>query len=590
MPISSVAMFRRVMASSLRQNHHPSSTSVATTARDLVGGRPPSTIANFPRLLTTSSHRSPESPGALKDSSSANTTWTNTKPSFSATSNTISNTTTTKTTITTATIASNPPPPPSTTSPTTTNKKDLIKPKASNPLPPFHVQFEEQSQLQYHERHQQKQRQRQRQKRQKHRKYHGNYPFKNQHSHHNTNHRNQSPHHDPQRASNNPYNNHPPNRPYEQHAPPNQQQQQQRRRPSNHTPRHHKNHRHHAANGGGGYNNPYPGNPNHPRPPPQQQPKRLLVAQDVFPQSSYVELKNIPILSSLEDVVRTVNQVLDIEKERGIVDLDALEQQLATKATAPIVSGQGDTKESMDQHDNTTTEETPLPPPPIPNSLPLLQFDEHENDHNADQETYQDYAQTKEVNIRQEQQEQHKRWIVSAKSILSTKYRPTGWKLQFANRSIVHALLTHAKENTIFCAWKPIQVEEWRNNSGTTRGSHAANDNYKRRVPRHSSPTPSMTTTVSSDSIQISDSMVRIENCPRGMTIDHLRHVLRRYDLSLQDTPSIIKLTESTGGGDSFLVKFEDSTWARAAIREMQGVAIQPKHALRFCQYPQQLL
>lgn len=219
--------------------------------------------------------------------------------------------------------------------------------------------------------------------------------------------------------------------------------------------------------------------------------------ETMFTSCSWVQINNIPVLSTLEDVVRSVEEVLEFEKERGIIDLDANDWEKGE-------------------------------------SLPLLDLPEEGHE-----------------------------WVLSAKLVLSTYYRPSGWRLEFDNRSIAHALLQHTKHtSSLKCAWKPVTVEEWNQDLGNVQTEQEKQQQ------------------------KISDASIRIENCTEKTTVDHLRHVLRRYDLTTEPN-SIQKLSRSRND-IFFLVHFANASWARAAVRELQGVVVN-KNELRFCQYPKQI-
>jgi hypothetical protein len=155
------------------------------------------------------------------------------------------------------------------------------------------------------------------------------------------------------------------------------------------------------------------------------------------------------------------------------------------------------------------------------------------------------------------------RWVKKAHVILSAFGRPMGWHLQFDNRSIVHALLTHARENQVLCAWRKVEVQEFRGR--------------EEEVLQHFH--------------EISDSTVRIENCPPNVQRLNLVNLLSRYDM--KDGNSIVKWgvekLEETNVPRTFLVHFADASWARAAVREKQSHMIKGRE-LRLAQYPKQLL
>ena len=145
--------------------------------------------------------------------------------------------------------------------------------------------------------------------------------------------------------------------------------------------------------------------------------------------------------------------------------------------------------------------------------------------------------------------------VVKSHLVLSANGRPAGWRIQFANRSIANAVLRSAKKDPLRCAWKTVSVKELKQETS---------------VPP-----------------EVDESWIRVENCYPAMTVDHLRHIFRRYDLA-RDGPAIQRWESEETGFQMFLIHFADASWARAAIRELQGVDVKGK-ALELFQYPKQI-
>lgn len=89
----------------------------------------------------------------------------------------------------------------------------------------------------------------------------------------------------------------------------------------------------------------------------------------------------------------------------------------------------------------------------------------------------------------------------------------------------------------------------------------------------------------------VTDSMIRVENCPASLTAETVTLMMSRYDL----TP--IGHTVSEWKGETldgkvaplmFVVHFADPSWARAAVRDLQATNVDGKF-LTFAQYPRQL-
>ena len=206
--------------------------------------------------------------------------------------------------------------------------------------------------------------------------------------------------------------------------------------------------------------------------------------------SNWVQISNIPPMASLDDIVRSVNGVMDHEQQLGIVDLDGI---LQTNDTPPMV---------------------------------------------------------KRI---------HKEWVQSATFILSEHGRPYAWRIQFENRSLAHAFLQRAMAIPFRLVWKPVEVKEWNS--------------------QISGPEPL---------IKVNESMIRVENFPFGTSPDFMRHLFRRYDLAL-DGPTILPWESKLTGFKMFVVRFANPSWARAAVRELQGVEVE-NYQLRLAQYPKQII
>jgi hypothetical protein len=228
--------------------------------------------------------------------------------------------------------------------------------------------------------------------------------------------------------------------------------------------------------------------------------KQLESGGEKLPQSCWVQVDNIPPLSSLNAILMGVKTALDIEQERGIVDLDA----------------------SWEPEEDGT--------------IPFLPTNSED-------------------------------WVLTAKIILSPFGRPTGWHLCFQNRSIVHALLTHARETPIRCAWKKVGIKQ---GTGVSAVSSASDP----------------------DETLVSDATLRVENCSDDTMASTLVRFFSRYDLT-QTGSSVVQWEGITIDGKvaprTFLVHFADASWARAALREKQSAFLKGK-TLRLAQYPKQIL
>ena len=150
--------------------------------------------------------------------------------------------------------------------------------------------------------------------------------------------------------------------------------------------------------------------------------------------------------------------------------------------------------------------------------------------------------------------------------VLSPFGRPTGWKIQFTSRSIVQALLLKQKDAAISCAWKQVRISEWH---------------------------PEL----ESDDVlpQITSATLRVEGYPHHMSPLLLMNLFSRFDLdeSKSRKKSIEPWQEKTIDGKSsnntWLVHFDNASWARAAMREKQSTVIKG-NTLVLSPYPEQIL
>jgi hypothetical protein len=90
----------------------------------------------------------------------------------------------------------------------------------------------------------------------------------------------------------------------------------------------------------------------------------------------------------------------------------------------------------------------------------------------------------------------------------------------------------------------------------------------------------------------VSDAAIRVENCSNEMSEGQCRFLFRRHELAWEG-PNVINLGGKEVGGrqvpNSFIIRFADASWARAALRELQGVDFRGS-VLRLAQYPKQLM
>jgi hypothetical protein len=261
----------------------------------------------------------------------------------------------------------------------------------------------------------------------------------------------------------------------------------------------------------------------------------------------------------LDALLDGIQHALDIEEKIGIVNLDG-----EWCNTEPIPFLQSSDPTSITNEETTSTNFSTSPPNEVKNK-----------------------------------NKPHK-WVRKARLVLSPYARPTGWYLQFDNRSIVYALLRHAKEHPIRSTWRSVRLKEHRNNH-----YHNSNDNNDDTNGNHD-PVSYGNFILNDD---ISDSTLRVENCPYYVTEASMLNFFSRYDLissvgTNNGKPIQLWHGITTDGRvcppTTYLVHFADRSWARAALREKQGTFMSkmgqpvvdhrnPK-PLHLIQYPRQML
>jgi len=162
------------------------------------------------------------------------------------------------------------------------------------------------------------------------------------------------------------------------------------------------------------------------------------------------------------------------------------------------------------------------------------------------------------------------RLVEAAHVVISPFGRPNGWYLKFPNRSLANAILSRAQQEHFHMAWKVVQLSEHNYDPVREQEQDYAHKN----------------------GLVINDSMVRFENCPVGMRDEDIQLRLSRFDLAPQGK-TVIRWKGWTNDGKRaplmFVVRFASAAWARAAIREMQGLRVNGK-SIKMIQYPNQLL
>jgi hypothetical protein len=310
--------------------------------------------------------------------------------------------------------------------------------------------------------------------------------------------------------------------------------------------------------------------------------------------TEWVQVTNIPQLSTLDDLLPDIERIMNVELSMGIVDLDAAENMIKNHGS------DGASKLSQ--------------------QLPLWEPNSSLPPH----------------------------LVVEARVMLSTLKRQQGWYLKFPNRSVVHALMSHLKEAKKIEArqtrdkWKVMQENKWRRKTSMSKDKVDDEEEEEEVVVEENIPTASensllqirplmcawrivevspfyvgrssySTSDGSFDSFMdglkymIGDNVLRVENCSRETTVDDLKYFFRRFALydERQNTVDNLRSVELVVKGEetiqrhldnvtpcktnSFLVRFASSADARAALTEKQNVELLGKR-IRLARYSRQMI
>ncbi|KAL3914263.1 MAG: hypothetical protein SGILL_006173, partial [Bacillariaceae sp.] len=269
----------------------------------------------------------------------------------------------------------------------------------------------------------------------------------------------------------------------------------------------------------------------------------------LLPTSEWVHLNGTLPLSSLDEVVTSIEQILYEELVgAGVVDLDAMWHPLQDEEvpTVPIVRAEVDTDNSVD----------------------------HDDDDSLDQDLEDNIE-----NLTMEEAKGQTFHVQAAHVVLSPFGRPTGWHVKLASSSMVNALIVRAASKLkVRVGWKMVQVQEY----NYPRLDDATSEEEQRKIKRQNH----------INNLPIDDTMVRFENCHPTLSEEHLRFLLSRFELARTGGATVIRWKGVTDDGKRqlmFVVRFLDASWARAAVRENQGLEVYGKD-LRLIQFPKQLL
>jgi hypothetical protein len=308
------------------------------------------------------------------------------------------------------------------------------------------------------------------------------------------------------------------------------------------------------------------------------------------PTNEWVVVNNTSPISTLEAMVEGINDALDtvLTEHGGITDLEALWDP--RMYLGQIRLPQLDFDSIFPQYSSRVMQPT----------IETASTTGHDNNQNEEEESL---LSRRVISP----QDDSFRWVHEARMLLSPYGRPLGWKLKFANRSILYALLVRAKNNPVKCSWKTVQLD-----SLSAQIQQQLDDHFppQEAYVEFAFVKPTRPFIRDDDNVNViqpfgnnhlyyddldiktlewlDDSVVRVENCDPKVDEQDLLRVFGAYDLK---APSIVRWLGKTNDGIkaplTFFVRFADADWARAATREKQGSVMGSK-AIRLVQFPKQ--
>jgi len=250
---------------------------------------------------------------------------------------------------------------------------------------------------------------------------------------------------------------------------------------------------------------------------------------NMLPKSDWIKILGTLPIGSLNHVLNSVEQILQKEDTKGIIDLDA--------EWNPFVNAQ----------------------------VPILSLDEYSSSLSSVSASSSSSSSSPSLD------EEKPKMIQAAHVVISPFGRPTGWRLKLANRSLVYTLLARGEQMSLRIGWKVVQMSEYHyTQKGEEKEDPAFTFNH---------------------GLIVNDTMVRIENCPVGTEPFHIRAIVSRYQLASEGN-TILQWKGRTNDGKVspllYIVRFADPSWARAAIRELQGLEFRG-NSIKLIQYPNQI-
>lgn len=302
-------------------------------------------------------------------------------------------------------------------------------------------------------------------------------------------------------------------------------------------------------------------------------------------ESEWIRITGIPPLSTLEDLLMDLERIMTAELEMGIIDLDAYEKEMMQQIERaknptmdPIVPAGTDWTVELEGYEKEVLEPTAS----AENAMEEARDQVDPKSHSEEKPGTSLWAPDSNL---------PPHMVVEAYPILSTLFRTKGWYLRLPNRSCAHALLSHLSEarqqlrtkgsdsndteqqvqldtfiaRSLKCAWKEVVVHSYQ---------------------------PTKTILNKARELNISDNVIRVENCCSSLTEDEIKYFFSSFRLTngpFKAVEQVVKggVTNSSTPSttSTFLVRFDSPSDARAALREKQDNLISEK-SIRLVQYP----
>lgn len=302
-------------------------------------------------------------------------------------------------------------------------------------------------------------------------------------------------------------------------------------------------------------------------------------------ETEWIRITGIPPLSTLEDLLIDLERIMTAELEMGIIDLDAYEKEMMQQIERaksptmdPIVTDDTDWTVELEEYEKLVLE----PAESAGNAMEEARDQVDPKSHSEEKPGTSLWAPDSNL---------PPHMVVEAYPILSTLFRTKGWYLRLPNRSCAHALFSHLSE-------AKQQLRAKGSDSNDTE-QQVQLDTFIARplkcackeVTVHSYQ-PKKHILKEARKLNISDNVIRVENCCSSLTEDEIMYFFSSFRLTTGSFKAVEQVVKGGVNNSStpsttstFLVRFDSPSDARAALREKQDHIISEK-SIRLVQYP----